>query len=166
MDLSLAQLNTLKAAIAADPTLAAIPNNPDGNQLVADAFNVTEATFTVWKPRVSQQEISDSFVDTEMANITALALDRFRTLVSLRPNGFPVSASSRAAMEDIWSGAAGTVTRGIMGNAGTIWRRLATRGEKLFANTASGNGANATPATLTAEGEVTSTNILDARNRP
>src|SRR5258708_243964 len=55
--LTSAQLGTLKTAIAADGTLAALPNDPDSNPSISDAFNA-EAVPTFWPLRPSPQGVA------------------------------------------------------------------------------------------------------------
>lgn len=68
--------------------------------------------------------------------------------------------SNRAFFDDVFSGAGGTNTRAALL---VLWKRLATRIEKLFAT---GTGSDAVPATLVFEGEVSVQDIIEARNLP
>src|SRR4051812_20994559 len=67
MNLTSAQLATLKADIQADPTLNAMPRTPDGYFDIAAAYNVVTANFFVYRTNVPVQDIYDQIV---WANLT------------------------------------------------------------------------------------------------
>lgn len=159
MALTTAQLQTLKADILADPVLSAYPNTSDGNYAIAAAYNVAAApSFTVWKTNVPLVQIGDAMVATEIAGMTSLNLDRLRTMATYGPDGInPSLADRRAFFDDIFSGAGGQLTRPKLL---ALWKRLALRGEKLFAT---GTGSDATPATLVVEGQITTADVEEAR---
>ena len=164
MELNNTQLSTLKTAILVDPILAALPRNPDSYAVIKKAFNVLDATFTVWKTNVSIGEVGDNIVATGLAALAAADTARLQAIADYSPNGINPSLDDRRAFfNDIFSAVAGASTRAKLL---ILWKRLATRAEKLYANTANGNGANATPALLVVEGEIDETNVLDAFNRP
>jgi len=164
--LTLAQKQALRAAIVAEPAWNGFLTNPDPDIRIANAetiaaeFNATDATFTVWKTNVSIREIGDNIVGNDLAGLSSLNNTRLQTAVVLASQGVnPSLADRRFFFDDIFSGAGGAATRAKLL---ILWKRLATRAEKLFANTAGGNGANATPATLTFEGTITPNDVTDA----
>ncbi len=159
MTLTSQQLTALKAAIDGDPALAAFPNDPDGNTEIAKAFNLAASpAFTVWKTNVLTVRVGEAFNASELAGLTALNHTRLQTLAIYLTAGVnPSLASIRTFFDDIFSGAGGVNTRAALL---ALWKRLATRAEKLFAT---GTGSDAVPATMTAEGPLTRQNVEAAR---
>jgi hypothetical protein len=171
MPLTSAQLATLKTDILADPALAAKPNNEDGAFDIAAAYNATAAPdFWVWRSKVSKDELvgtvgpdGTTFSWTATGYITRAQGERDAFNAIFSEAGFvnPSMANVRTAFGDIFSGT---------GNAAlnrthllAVARRKSTRGEKLFA---SGTGSTASPATMTVEGNLTISDVLNARNLP
>lgn len=162
MALSPAQLATLKTSIAADPVLNAKPNNSDGAFDIAAAYNLAASpSFTVWKTKVLVAEVGDKFNGAELAGLTTANQSRLQTIAMYSAAGLnPSLADRRAAFDDIFSGAGGALTRA---NLLALWKRLATRGEKLYAT---GTGSDASPGTLVFEGQITGQDVESARNLP
>lgn len=160
--LTLGQLQTLKNDIAADPVLNAQPNNSDGAFAIAAAYNLPASpTFTVWKTNVSIREVGDNMVGTELAGLSSLNHTRLLTVVTLSTGGInPSLADRRAFFDDIFSGAGGAQTRAKLL---ILWKRPATRAEKLFAT---GTGSDASPATMTFEGNLSFQHVEAARALP
>lgn len=161
MALTSAQLLTLKTAIIAelDPTFVTYRTNGQ-NTLMADWFNVTATpNFTVWKTNVSRNEVGKTFVATALAAITAGNNDKLANFAAWNETVDPSRTDQRAFFDDVFSVAAGASTRAALL---VLWKRLATRGEKLFANTSSGNGADATPASLVFQGNITDFDVQTA----
>jgi hypothetical protein len=162
MALSPAQLATLKAAILADPVLAAQPLNADGAYAIAVEMNKPAApAFTVWRSRVPFDEVADNTAIADLSAMTSANVNRYQTVMSISPNGVVPTTDRRAGFEDIFGGAAGATTRAKLGLAGVVWKRLATRAEKLFAT---GTGSDAVPATLTFEGQLGYPDVVAARD--
>jgi len=156
------QLQTLRTAIDADPALSALPNNNDGNfEIAARLGDAATPEFIVWRTSVSNEEIGDAFNGTEIAGLASLPMQRLQVLAAMS-NGTqnPSRFDRRDAFDRIFSGAGGQLTRAALA---TLWRRAATRGERLFAT---GTGSDADPATLTHEGAVSINDIERARNLP
>mgnify|MGYP000199104750 CR=1 FL=1 len=155
-DLTTAQLQTLKAAIAAetDPTFVALraANNEDG---MASWYNGA-STFIVWKSSVSITETGAAFNGSEWAGMTSANHTRLQTVAQYMSTYRPALADIRAMFNDIWSGAGGTNTRAALL---ALWKRAATRVEKVFAT---GTGTDATPGTLVFEGAIRAQTISDA----
>ena len=162
MSLTTPQLQILKAAILADPVLAAQPMDGNGNGFIADAMNLAASpVFVVWKTSVSVLDTGQAFNGTEWAGATTANHTRLQTVAQYLSFGYNASkADLRAMFNDIWSGAGGTITRA---NLLLLWKRNATRGEKLYAT---GTGSDAVPATLTFEGPITSLDVDQARHLP
>lgn len=160
MALTTEQNAIMKADILADPALNANVNNEDGASAIAVVYNAQASpSFTVWRSAVSIAETGQQFNGTELAGMTTANNTRLQTIAMYLADGYNASfADVRQMFNDIWSGAGGTNTRV---NLLALWKRLATRGEKLFA---SGAGSDATPATLTFEGYLSYQDVLIARN--
>jgi hypothetical protein len=160
MSLTPAQLQTLKAAIIADPALSSQPMDGDGNGFIADAMNsIANPAYTVWKSIVSILATGQAFNGAEWAGMTSANHTRLQTVAQFLSNGYDASkADLRAMFNDIWSGAGGAVTRG---NLLALWKRLATRAEALYAT---GTGSDGSPAILTFEGRITPLDVDQARH--
>ena len=160
MALSPAQLTTLKAAIVADSTLNAFPNNSDGAFAIADLLNQTASpAFTVWKTNVAISQVGANFNGTELAGLTTGNQSRLQTIAQYLSGGVnPSLIDVRQMFDDIFSGAGGTNTRAKLL---ILWKRLANRAEKIFAT---GTGTDAAPATLTFEGTLSYQDVQTARN--
>jgi hypothetical protein len=153
------QLVTLKAHIDGDPALAAQPNNADGNTAIAAAMNLAASpAFTVWRTNVSLRDVGAAFNGSELAGLTTANQTRLQTIALYLTAGVnPSVASNRAFFDDVFSGAGGTNTRASLL---VLWKRLATRAEKLYAT---GTGSDAVPATLVVEGALTFRDVEEAR---
>lgn len=164
MALSAQQLQTLKAAIADDPALAAKPMNSDGAFDIAAALNqVASPDYWVWRTTVPVDEIMlNGFDWTRVDNLTvgkARIWEWMARLGFIKPN----QANVRAGVLATFSAA------GDLANRNAVFshcQRLATRAEKLFA---SGAGTSTTdqgvgPATLTFEGSISYQDVEQARN--
>ena len=158
MALTPAQAATLRTAIQADSQLNAFPHTQDGAYAIAQLLNLTASpSFTVWKTSVSNELIGNAMNGTEVIGLSALQMQRLQ-LLSAYSNGTqdPSRADRRAAFDGVFSGAGGTITRPALL---ALWKRFATRCEKIFAT---GTGSDASPATLTFEGGVSGTEVNDA----
>jgi len=158
-----AQLATLKTNIAADGTLNAKPMNSDGASDIKDAYNLPASpSFTVWKTNVPIRDVGDNILATAVGSLTTLNNTRLQTIVALSADGINASLSDRRAFfDDIFSGTgADASTRAKLL---ILWKRLATRAEKLYAT---GTGSDASPATLVFEGIVTVSDVEQARALP
>jgi len=162
MPLSNQQLQTLKTDIAADPTLSSKPLTSAGASDIAAAYNVAASpAFTVWKTLVTINEVGKKLNGAELAATSSLNQTRLQTIALYLAGGVnPSLADNRAFFDDIFSGAGGTITRPALL---ALWKRLATRGEKLYAT---GTGSDAAPATLVVEGSISSEQVQLARELP
>jgi hypothetical protein len=151
MALTSAQLATLKADILADPTLSAKPNNDDGNQAIADAYNAPASpAINVWRADVASSEVVAAVVMADFIALTSIKAQGFTIIVT--PDS--VDASSPNIRQDFQTifGASSTLT-----NLTAIAQRAATRLEKLF-----GTGS---PLTSTLYGYfLTNRDVFAARN--
>jgi hypothetical protein len=146
------QIATLRTAVLTEPTLATARNTGD-DAAIANWLNAIAATpYIVWRSRVPFQEVADATSAADLGAMTASNVSRYSTLMQVSPNGIVPTADRRAGFEDIFGGTAGATTRTKLGNAGTVWKRQASRAEGLLAT---GTGTDASPGTLTFEGVVT-----------
>lgn len=172
MALTVQQLGTLKAAIVADNTLNSLPNNTDSNIVIAAAFNANASPdFWVWKQSITQNDVLNQVsVDGTTFDWASAGgyiarsqgeRDAFRQIFMAGAIN-PSLAKIRAAFDDIFSGsgAGGIANRA---HIKAVSRRLAKRGEKLFAT---GTGSTASPAVLGFEGNITSADVQAARDLP
>ena len=154
-----AQLAILAAHITASPDLNVYPNNSDGAFAIAQLLNLpADPAFTVWKNSVSKNDVGKAFVATALASITSGNNDKLANFAAWNETVEPWRADQRAFFDDIFSVAAGATTRAALL---VLWKRLATRGEKLFAT---GTGSDASPATLGYEGSISYPDVQLARN--
>jgi hypothetical protein len=160
MTLSPAQLQTLKAAILADPVLNAYPNYGDGPNDIANLLNQQASPpFTVWKTSVPISDVGRAMNSNEIAGLTTANTSRLQVMAMFSGEVFnPSFADVRAGFDNIFSGSGGVNTRAALL---ILWKRLATRGEKIFAI---GTGSDASPATLTFEGNLSANAVQQARN--
>lgn len=164
MSLTLQQLQTLKADILADGTLAplfTVGLNSDAAFTIAAAYNLPSANANnqCFRSSVSIAETGAAFNGTELAGLTSANQTRLQTLAVYFDSGYNASKPDvRQFFNDVFSGAGGTNTRA---NLATLWNRTMTRLEKLFAT---GTGSTASPATLVVEGAVSYQDVQNARN--
>ncbi len=160
MALSVEQLATLKAAIAADPVLNALPNNTDSAFEIAYQMNLPASPdFIVWKSNVSVDEIMRNGMAWDRVDNLTVGKARIWDWMT-RLGTFDASkANIRAGIDAAWVGAAADLA--VRATVYTHCKRKATRCEKLLA---SGTGSNASPATMTFEGNLSYQDAFNARN--
>lgn len=164
MELTLSQKQALKADIIAASdsqcvALEAAPTNADLAFAVAALYNLNASPdFWVFRTNVPLGEVGKTFNATELAGLTSLNTQRLQNLAAWLVVGVnPSLAAIRQFFDDVFSGAGGANTRTALA---VIWRRRATRVEKLFAT--GGDGSSGNPATMAAEGSLNFQNVLDA----
>lgn len=159
MALTAPQLAALKAAILADGTLSVLPQNSDADFTIANAFNLNASpAFTVWKTNVPAGTVGDNLNGTEVAGLTTANISRLQLIFQFSEFGVnPSLIDRRQFFDDVFSGAGGTNTRAKLL---ILWKRLATRAEKLFAT---GTGTDPSPATLVFEGVLSYQDVTTAR---
>lgn len=166
MALTSQQLAALKADIAADPVLAAKPNNSDGNFDIAKAYNLPAAVdFWVWRTEVARAEIYNlTSGDGTNWNWTtyknqAVAEQNAWVQMFMGDRADFSKANLRAGIAAIFTGSAQATAQ--RDHCLVMGRRKATRSEKLFA---SGTGSTASPATMGFEGVLSIDDVEAARN--
>jgi hypothetical protein len=153
--LTTAQRNALKADILANSDALAIYTV--GNlEALAALYNANASpTFTVWKSNVSINAVGKAFNGSELAGLTTANQTRLQTIALYLADGVnPSIASNRAFFDDVFSGASGANTRAALL---VLWKRAATRLEKLFAT---GTGSDASPGTLVIEGSLSPDDLI------
>lgn len=154
MELTPAQLTTIKNFIAADGTLNAAPNDGNGLRTIADALNTAASPdFIVWRTEIKAHEIMESIVGTELAALTAIKQFVFHMLMLSAPLDAS-KANIRADFSAIFS--VGTSLTALTDLA----KRKATVIEKILAI---GTGSTASPATMAVEGSITPNQVDTAR---
>ena len=154
-----AQLATLKAAIAADVTLNAFPQNSDGAFEIADALNQEASpAFYVWRTSYTPQQMRAAMcVNLGTAQLDALTAGKRDALLWFI--GDTLNPSDPAIISTIqdFCGSQNTLKASLVDGA----KRKAKRVEKILAT---GTGALATPATPTFEGSVSYQDVMQARS--
>lgn len=157
MDLSSTDLATLKAAILADPVLAALPSGTASAITIAKAFNADVAPVEkAWRSQMPAQDLDEASDITAFDGLSAGKRDAWMLFLAYAPRDFTRN-KVRKVVTDIWgaSNAANTVAFAIYSAA----TRNITRAEKLFGGSATateGSGAGVVTAKrLSREGEIT-----------
>ena len=154
--LTAAQLQTLKAAILAETTPAFVALRQANDETGMAAWYNAPGTFVAWKSSVTIAATGAVFNGTEWAGMTSANHTRLQTVAQYLATYNPGLADIRAMFNDIWSGAGGTNTRAALL---ALWKRFATRGERVFAT---GTGTDASPGAFTFEGAISAQDISDA----
>jgi hypothetical protein len=144
------QLSVLRSAMDAetDPEFVAYRTNGQ-TPLMAEWYNAdTSPAHIVWKTNVHKNEVGKAFVASALAAITAGNNDKLSNFAQWNETVNPSRADQRAFFDDVFSVSAGATTRAALA---ALWKRPATRVEKLFAT---GTGTDASPATLVFEGRI------------
>ena len=159
MHLTSAQLITLKAAILADPVLAAMPMNTDGDYDIATALNQQASpAFTVWRTNVPTAQVGTAMSSTEVAGLTTANTNRLMVMEAYSGGTFNASIPDvQAGFNSVFSGTGGALTRTALL---AVWKRLALRAEKILAT---GTGTDLAPATMGFEGTITPDHVHSAR---
>jgi hypothetical protein len=163
MTLTLPQLTALKNAIAANTSqingvaINAMPLNDDANFAIAGWYNQTaNPSFTVWRTNVPVSDCKKATTWTEFIGRSQGERDAWQFMLS---NGIlnASDANVRQGILDIFSGPSGVNTRTALT---AIAKRLASFAEKLFAT---GTGSDASPGTMTFEGQISFQDVSQAR---
>lgn len=181
-DLTAQQASTLKTAIQANGTCS--PMFTAGDDVGAAAcMNTVDAAFYVWRTDVPVQAIYDQVTWANMTPAdtpdgTALFTNRalacqgkqfnLQTILQGRQTLNATISTLRAGIQDALTalpcGAGGAVvSAGWVGVRDTALKRQARLWEKALANTAGGNGAQATPAVPVLEGVLSANDIITIR---
>lgn len=153
-----AQLTTLKAAILADPALAAQPMNTDGDYNIAEALNQPAApVFIVWKNSVTKNQVGEAMNSSEVGGLTTANSNRLMVMQAYSDSFNPSRSDTRAGFDSVFGGAGGVLTRAALL---ILYKRGASRFEKILAT---GTGTDALPAAMGEEGPVSYSDVGIAR---
>lgn len=144
------QLATLRAGVFADPAATALL--AAGNwQAVRDWLNEV-GTAVVWRSSVATKEVGNAVNYIAVEAMTDANRGRINTFYVMNPESFDPSRSDmRTYWANTFSGALGGQGQTTRDALEALWRRLATRAERLLAT---GTGTQVAPAVLTWEGFV------------
>jgi hypothetical protein len=157
MHLTTAQLLTLKNDILADPTLAALTPSADNAAAIAVAYGSNVSNYIIWRSNVTQDEIGNAWVGTDIDGMSALNMQRLQLLLQTSSATFDMRrADRRAGFENPFGTNVNNTSRVAMRAA---WKRTGNRLEKLFAT---GTGTDASPAVTTVEGTINYLEIMQA----
>lgn len=168
MNLTPQQLTTLRNAINADPVmgpLAAQSNHDDGDVAIAAILNVTVSPdFFAWRSNVSRSDVynsspvpeASSWDWTKYKNQSATEQNAW-TQIFMGDQADFSKANVRAGIAAIFTGAASSQVTHCL----AVGRRRTTLAEKVLST---GAGSTASPATMGAEGTITTDNVRDARS--
>jgi hypothetical protein len=153
MALTTQQLQTLKAAIAAETDPAFVEARTNGQTgIMASFYNSTASpVFYVWSKNYTAAQIAAA-IDNGITQLDALTASKRDSLLwwADRPHDMTL-AISQAAANDL-CGSQNTLKNAVLDGG----KRKLQRGERLFA---SGTGSLASPGTTTFEGNVSDSDI-------
>lgn len=154
-----AQLATLKTAITANQTWAALPLTSGGALVIAEGLNAKASPdYIVWKTDVSIDEIMRNGMD--WARVDNLSIGKARIWDWLgRLGSFNASKPNvRAGIDAAWVGT--TADLAVRAQVYTHCKRTASVVEKLFAV---GSGTDVSPSVMGFEGVVSADEVAQAR---
>lgn len=176
------QITLIKAAIAANPTMANATNDDPGSQVIQNILNATDAAWFVWRSSTPAGDIGNAIVWANMtpsdaADITAMYTNRalysqakqisLQTMIQGRETINTGLANIRAGLQDcltnLPNGLAGATIAAGWTAVKTAITRNATALEKVLST---GTGSAATPATLGFEGTVSLADVSAIRAAP
>lgn len=147
MTLTASQNSALKAAILADPALAAQPNTADGAFAIAASLNQTASpAWVVWRTNVTRDEIMLNGFDWTRVDNLSVGKSRIWEWMFAAAQGInPSKANIRAGIDACWVGTAADLA--VRAAVYVHCKLNATRAQKIFST---GTGSDATPATMDA----------------
>jgi len=150
------QLTTLRTAIDAETDPTFVQYRTEGaTGWMALWFNAN-STFTVWKSALEAPIVGEAFDAASLDAMTAGNADKLNNFRQWNDVVYPARADHRSFFDGVFSPASGATTRA---NLYALWRRFATRGEKLFCT---GTGSDASPGNLVYEGQITDHDVIRA----
>lgn len=153
------QLQTLKAAILADPTLNAYPPGSDGAYEIAYLLNQTASpAYIVWRTEVPIDDIMRNGMDWARVDNLSVGKARIWDWMGRLGTLNPSKTNIRAGIDAAWVGAVSDLA--VRATVYTHCKRSATRAEKLLAT---GSGTDASPSTMGFEGSLSWQDVELAR---
>jgi hypothetical protein len=162
MALTTAQLATLKTAILAETDATFVGYRTNGQTtLMADWYNApSNPSFIVYRRSVSTDEVGKTVNYVAVEALTDLNRGRIDTFYVMNPLSFsPERSDIRTFWANVFSGALGGQGQATRDALEALWRRTATRGERLYAT---GTGTTVAPGALVFEGAITDADITAA----
>ena len=159
MALTTQQLQTLKAAIMAetDPEFVGY-RDAGATGAMAQWFNGA-STFIVWRTRVQTAEVGSAVNYIAVEAMTDANRNRINTFYAMNPVSFEPRSDIRTYWDNTFSGALGGQGQATRDALTALWRRAATRGEKVYAT---GTGTTLSPGTLVFEGRISENDVVAA----
>jgi hypothetical protein len=151
------QLLILKAAIAAETDPQFVTDRTSGATGAMATFFNQPSTFVVRRTRVLSNEIGPVLNYVAVSSLTTANRDRATTFLMLNPASFNPTADVESYWDTTFSGALGGQGQATRDALVALWRRFATKGEKLFAT---GAGTSGSPGALGPEGPITNEEIV------
>lgn len=158
-----AQLATLKAAIQAETDPAFVTARTFGQTSVMRDFYNAPSTFVVRRVTVLTKEIGPILNYVAVSNLSTINRDRATTFVTLNPDSFTPSADVETYWDSTFGGALGGQGQTTRDALSALWRRFATRAERLFAT---GTGTALAPGALVFSGALSDQDISAALELP
>lgn len=168
------QLATLKDHIAANtatvlinnvPTaINAVPVSPDNCLAIANWYaEEASPAFIVWRTSVTRQEILQNGFDWTRLDNLSVGKARVWNDIFAGEGGTlnPSKLNVRVGIDSVWVGTAADLA--VRAAVYVHCKRNASHAQKLFAT---GQGSDATPATMTVEEPLTYLDVLNAMNLP
>lgn len=158
MSLAPAQLPALKAAILAETDPVFVGYRANGQTpLMSDWYNSpTSPAFVVWRKSVATAEVGKAVNYIAVEAMTDANRTRITTFYAMNPAQFEPRADVRSYWSNTFSGTLGGEGANTRAALEALWKRAATRGEKLYA---SGAGTDVSPGTLGWEGLISDADI-------
>ena len=153
MALTVAQLATLKAHVLADPALVPFTSGPTTDYAaIAAALNAPSSpAFIVRRSSVQTDEVGRTVSYVAVASMTSANTGRIQLFYDMNPNSFFPSADVEQFFTDTFGGALGGQGQATRDALVALWRRTATRAERVLAT---GTGTTNDPGRLVFEGAV------------
>lgn len=141
-----------------DPLVIAARAAPRNDTELARLYSLP-STFVVRKTLVSSKSIGPILNYVAVSNLTTINRDRATTFVTLNPDMFAPTADVETYWDTTFAGALGGQGQATRDALAALWRRFATRVERLLAT---GTGTTAAPGALVFEGALTAQQVSDA----
>lgn len=156
------QLQALKNYIVADPVLNAFPLNTDGAWFISQTINASATpAFIVWRTELPVEEIMRNGMDWARVDNLSVGKARIWDWMSRLGTINPSKPNIRAGIDATWVGTA--LDLAVREAVYVHCKRPATLGENILAT---GTGTDASPATMGYEGDISYTDIDNARHLP
>ena len=157
MDLNTVQLQTLKAAIAAETNAQFVGyRNANATQSMADWYNVLSNT-DAWNTSVTSNQLNAVSTYTSYDTVVQGKRDAWQLFLGSAPQDMS-QGKLRNTVTDVWGPVvAASIGEEILKGC----RRKSTRGENVYGGTVAATGT-VSATKLAVEGSMTNQNILDA----